>query len=107
MFWQPQLSQNSLQRIFSEICGGFLTFHNQKFTTLASNIVKASVEMYERVQTQLLPTPSKSHYTFNLRDLSKVSAVCIDSEMNCKQFFRFFKESAQFRRVKSLTMRPS
>jgi dynein heavy chain len=34
--------------------------------------VDASVAMYRRVELELLPTPAKSHYTFNLRDLSKV-----------------------------------
>ena len=30
-----------------------------------------SVEIYGRMSTDLLPTPTKSHYIFNLRDLSK------------------------------------
>ena len=30
-----------------------------------------SVEIYVRMSTDLLPTPAKSHYVFNLRDLSK------------------------------------
>ena len=30
------------------------------------------IGVYNAITTQLLPTPSKSHYTFNLRDLSKV-----------------------------------
>ena len=35
-------------------------------------MVQTCIDVYNTIQTQLLPTPSKSHYTFNLRDLSKV-----------------------------------
>ena len=32
----------------------------------------ATIEMYQAVVTKFLPTPSKIHYLFNLRDISKV-----------------------------------
>jgi dynein heavy chain len=35
-------------------------------------LVSGTVELYNAIRTELLPTPSNSHYTFNLRDLSKV-----------------------------------
>jgi AAA+ lid domain len=35
-------------------------------------LVTGTVALYNALRTDLLPTPSKSHYTFNLRDLSKV-----------------------------------
>ena len=38
----------------------------------SEKIVDASVEVYQDIQKGLLPTPSKSHYTYNLRDLSQV-----------------------------------
>lgn len=38
---------------------------------MASNVVDAAVEIYNRMSLDLLPTPAKSHYVFNLRDLSK------------------------------------
>ncbi|NXX96308.1 DYH1 protein, partial [Centropus bengalensis] len=35
-------------------------------------LVDATIAVYMTITSQLLPTPAKSHYTFNLRDLSKV-----------------------------------
>lgn len=38
---------------------------------MADYMVNAAVDIYDRIAKDLLPTPSKSHYVFNLRDLSK------------------------------------
>jgi dynein heavy chain len=35
-------------------------------------LIKASIDIYTDIKARLLPTPAKCHYTFNLRDLSKV-----------------------------------
>ena len=35
-------------------------------------IVAATVDIYQAIKRDLLPTPAKSHYTYNMRDLSKV-----------------------------------
>ena len=35
-------------------------------------MVAATIEVYNTIRAQLLPTPTKSHYTYNMRDLSKV-----------------------------------
>jgi len=35
-------------------------------------LVNTVLVVYYRVKNELLPTPRKSHYTFNLRDISKV-----------------------------------
>uniref|UniRef100_A0A8C3GQP8 Dynein axonemal heavy chain 1 n=1 Tax=Cairina moschata TaxID=8855 RepID=A0A8C3GQP8_CAIMO len=39
-------------------------------------LVDATICVYSTITSQLLPTPAKSHYTFNLRDLSKVFQGC-------------------------------
>ena len=53
----------------------------------ASNVVRASVELFLTIRRELLPTPSKSHYTFNLRDLAKifqgVSLLSLDVDLVC------------------------
>ena len=64
----------SLYCIFESILGWWSRVCRMS-ETLASQrgpLVNASIEMYRTVLEGLLPTPAKSHYTFNLRDLSKV-----------------------------------
>lgn len=39
---------------------------------MVDSLVRCTVEVYDLITNQLLPTPAKSHYTFNLRDLAKV-----------------------------------
>ena len=39
---------------------------------LAYTLVDATVEVYNTLFAEMRPTPSRSHYTFNMRDLSKV-----------------------------------
>jgi len=74
MFAIPKPDDLALKTIFKQILGGFLsvTEFQKPVQELAGNIVDASVEVYNRISQELLPTPSKSHYLFNLRDLSKV-----------------------------------
>lgn len=38
-------------------------------------MTQATIEMYEAVVQKFLPTPTKIHYLFNLRDISKVPLI--------------------------------
>jgi dynein heavy chain len=38
----------------------------------SESIVNATIEVYSIIKKEKLPIPSKFHYTFNLRDVSKV-----------------------------------
>ncbi|KAG9392138.1 Dynein heavy chain and region D6 of dynein motor [Carpediemonas membranifera] len=75
----PEMSASSMRRIFSGILGGFLAnpsvdpavAFNPDVVALSDSIVKASVDLYHQISEDLRPTPAKSHYTFNLRDLAK------------------------------------
>lgn len=41
-----------------------------------NSIVYATIDIYNFAITQMLPTPAKSHYIFNLRDISRVVGGC-------------------------------
>ena len=61
-------------RIFSSIVSSWLTgFENAG--ELVPKLVNATNTVYTTIMTELLPTPTKSHYTFNLRDLSEPGEV--------------------------------
>jgi dynein heavy chain len=68
----------SLSRIFDNIMTWFLGKFSGAVAGLAKNAVKATIELYDMMAVDMRPTPAKSHYTFNLRDLSKVmQGVCL------------------------------
>lgn len=53
------------------IVKGFLAEFSNQIRDCGDSLINAAVEIYERIAVDLLPTPAKSHYVFNLRDLSK------------------------------------
>ena len=55
------------------IVDGALALNGQAdILALGKPIVEASVDLYFQVLKDLKPIPAKSHYTFNLRDVSKI-----------------------------------
>ncbi|GLE01654.1 hypothetical protein PINS_up010488 [Pythium insidiosum] len=69
-----EMSDASKAIVFETIVGNFLSRFSDEIRVpeIAVKLVKASIGIYNTVIAELLPTPSKSHYTFNLRDLAKV-----------------------------------
>jgi len=61
---------------------------------VAPQVVQATIDMYNTIAAELLPTPLKSHYTFNLRDLAKVfqgmSSLSSDKVETPIQLFRMW-----------------
>ncbi|CAM9919893.1 unnamed protein product, partial [Hapterophycus canaliculatus] len=67
------MSDDDKRVIFNTILGNFLsTGFEANLARLSSGIVDATIEVFNTITRELLPTPQKSHYTFNLRDMAKV-----------------------------------
>eukprot|EP00002_Diphylleia_rotans_P007300 TRINITY_DN1682_c0_g1_i3.p1 TRINITY_DN1682_c0_g1~~TRINITY_DN1682_c0_g1_i3.p1 ORF type:complete len:1955 (-),score=398.96 TRINITY_DN1682_c0_g1_i3:368-6232(-) len=68
----PAPNEDVMKLIYTSIFEGFLDAFPETIKMLAKSVIEISVEVYLRIARDLLPTPAKSHYTFNLRDLAKV-----------------------------------
>ncbi|CAE8718870.1 unnamed protein product, partial [Polarella glacialis] len=72
MIWMASLPQVTMRRILTSILGGWLGVQAPDLQDLAVPIVSATVDIFFKIVTDLLPTPLKCHYTFNLRDPAKM-----------------------------------
>ena len=53
------------------------SFFDDKVNKIVSTLCGATLRFWNNIKNQLLPTPSKFHYLFNLRDLSRVfKGIC-------------------------------
>ena len=61
-----------LKRIFGSLLNFKLVDFDDIMKPLGDQISQGSIEVYRAVAKELLPTPAKSHYLFNTRDLAKI-----------------------------------
>ncbi|XP_017137652.1 dynein heavy chain 12, axonemal [Drosophila miranda] len=71
-------SDDSMFRIFLNVAlSGFRrSGHGQDVFLVTNQIVSATQSIYKSVQSEVRATPAKSHYVFNLRDISRVVTGC-------------------------------
>ncbi|XP_071165421.1 dynein axonemal heavy chain 2-like [Mytilus edulis] len=63
---------NQIHLIFGGMLNQKLQEFEEDIKPLGDIITKATIEVYLAVQQKFKPTPSRMHYLFNLRDISKV-----------------------------------
>eukprot|EP01107_Rhizomastix_libera_P003543 TRINITY_DN1618_c0_g1_i1.p1 TRINITY_DN1618_c0_g1~~TRINITY_DN1618_c0_g1_i1.p1 ORF type:complete len:3854 (-),score=1122.51 TRINITY_DN1618_c0_g1_i1:31-10566(-) len=61
-----------IKRIFGTMIGQKLQDFEEEIKPLGEIMTQATWDVYQSVTNKLLPTPSRIHYVFNLRDMSKV-----------------------------------
>jgi dynein heavy chain len=85
----PELSRQTMKRIFTKILEWGLESHNASWRKQIVTITDLTLDCYQRAIKTLLPVPAKSHYLFNLRQVSEiiqgmlsVSAATVDKQQD-------------------------
>ncbi|CAH8605754.1 unnamed protein product [Dicrocoelium dendriticum] len=65
-------TDSSLKRIYGSMLTQKLVDFEEDVKSMADNLLQASIDLYFAVVNKFLPTPSRIHYLFNLRDISKI-----------------------------------
>lgn len=84
-------TEGEISRIFGSMINQKLLDFEDEFKSLGDLMTKATFKVYESVIVKFLPTPTKIHYLFNLRDISKVKKKLTINELIKLNSFEFFK----------------
>ncbi|XP_076380407.1 dynein heavy chain at 89D [Megalopta genalis] len=94
-------SEETLNYIYRSILDGHLVIFEEDVRAISEILVHITLALYQKVTTELLPTPSKFHYIFNMRDLSRIVAGLLQSDPDylptTKQIVRLWRN--EFNRV--------
>ncbi|KAJ9446655.1 Dynein-1-beta heavy chain [Diplonema papillatum] len=90
----PDIDHDNMKKIFLSILSAFLSPFNDDVKSKASEIVESSIDVYTTMCEEILPRPSKPHYTFNLRDIAKVFQGVLSADARtvkeCPQLIRMW-----------------
>ncbi|XP_013149055.1 PREDICTED: dynein heavy chain 2, axonemal [Papilio polytes] len=71
-FFLPSPTHQQLIKIFGTMLAQHLMEFDEETKTVGKIVLVATIDMFNNIVAKLLPTPSKMHYLFNLRDISKI-----------------------------------
>lgn len=75
--------ESTLKHIYGSILNGHLKAFPEKVQEVADVVVQMTLDLFKIATVELPPTPSKFHYIFNLKDLSRTYAgILLTSPVN-------------------------
>ncbi|DBA95316.1 TPA: Dynein heavy chain cytoplasmic [Trebouxia sp. C0006] len=86
-------SNSNLQTIYTSILAHHVATLSEDIKGAAGSLTGLTLDLYSYIIEQLPPTPSRFHYIFNLRDLSRVTEGLLLASPTC------FTTAAQFVRL--------
>ncbi len=94
----PFPSTVTLTRIYSTILDAHLEPFHDGIKEVGATMTDATLKLYKQVSVTLPPTPSKFHYIFNLRDLSRIfEGLCranLDKFDRAETFVRLWRNES-------------
>ncbi|KAG5670791.1 hypothetical protein PVAND_001030 [Polypedilum vanderplanki] len=66
--------ESTLKHIYGSILDGHLKLFPEKVQEVSEVVVQMTLDLFKIVTNELPPTPSKFHYIFNMKDLSRIYA---------------------------------
>lgn len=61
-----------MKKIFETIAAFKFSIFDEEVKGLSEPLALSTINLFNIIQENFLPTPAKSHYVFNMRDISKV-----------------------------------
>ncbi|KAI8916282.1 dynein heavy chain and region D6 of dynein motor-domain-containing protein [Gorgonomyces haynaldii] len=87
--------EESLNRIYSNIIQGHTSIFSDSVKRASEKLTGITLKLFAEISKNLMPTPSKFHYIFNLRDISRIyEGICQgtpDHFTESKQFVRLWR----------------
>jgi dynein heavy chain, axonemal len=65
-------TEMQMKKIFETIVSHKFSNFEEEIKGLSEFLAMATINLFNTIQENFLPTPTKSHYVFNMRDISKV-----------------------------------
>ena len=71
-----------MKKIFETIAAFKFQIFDEEIKNLSDPLALATINLFNIIQENFLPTPAKSHYIFNMRDISKVFQGLYQADKN-------------------------
>lgn len=75
-------SNESIDNIYGTMLRGHFEGYDE-IQEMLTGITKGTIELWSKVKGKMLPTPSKFHYIFNMRDLSRIFQGILFADHDC------------------------